>query len=324
MKHMSYAAALADGLYQVLKSDERISVIAGHLLGLGPQAKLMEPIYRDFHGRIFDPPNSEAALAGLGAGAAMAGGRPLVNLGPANFSYLAWSQIVSEAAVTRHMTNGQLSAPAVYYIMHGVRGGGAAQHSGSPQAMLWNCPGLRIMLPASPADVKGLLIAALAGDDPTVFLTHSKLLNVEGPVPDGAHATRPGRAVVRRAGRDVTVVATSYMVVVALEAAEALAKDGIDVEVIDPRTLVPLDEDTILASVARTGRLVVVDECHLRCSTASEIAATVAEKGFASLKAPIVRIARADVPTPYSAPLEAALTPDAGKIVAAVKTLLEG
>lgn len=322
MKQMSYAAALADGLYQALAHDERVSVIAGHLLGLGPHAKLMEPIYRDFHDRIFDPPNSEAAIAGLGAGAAMAGGRPLVNLGTANFSYLAWSQMVNEAAVTRHMTNGQLGAPAVYYIMHGVRGSGAAQHSGSPQAMLWNCPGLRIALPASPADAKGLLATALAGDDPTVFLTHSKLLNVEGAVPDGAHATPFGRADIRRAGRDATLVATSYMVVVALEAAETLAKEGIQVEVIDPRTLVPLDEDTILASVARTGRLVVVDECHLRCSTASEIAAMVAEKGFASLKAPIMRVARAAVPTPYSAPLEAALTPDAGKVVAAIKTLL--
>jgi pyruvate/2-oxoglutarate/acetoin dehydrogenase E1 component len=147
-------------------------------------------------------------------------------------------------------------------------------------------------------------------------------LGIEGPVPEGAHTTPLGRAVIRRAGRDVTLVATSYMVVVALEAAALLEKDSIDVEVIDPRTLVPLDEETILASVARTGRLAVLDESHLRCSSASEIAATVAEKGFHSLKAPIVRIARADVPTPFSAPLEAELSPDADKVVAAVKRLL--
>src|SRR5262245_3255008 len=323
MKQMSYAAALAEGVYQAMASDERVSLVAGHLLGLGPHAALMARIYNDFHDRIFDPPNAEAALAGLGAGAAMAGGRPIINLGTANFAYLALSQIINDAAVTRHMSNGRLSAPVIYFALQGVRGAGAAQHSGSPQAMLWNCPGLRIALPASPADAKGLISTLLKGDDPAIVLSHAKLLGIEGPVPDGAHATALGEAVIRRSGREVTLVATSYMVVVALQAAAELEKLGIDVEVIDPRTLVPLDEATILASVARTGRLVVLDECHLRCSTASEIAATVAEKGFHSLKAPIVRIARADVPTPYSAPLEAAITPDAGKVVAAIRGLME-
>jgi acetoin:2,6-dichlorophenolindophenol oxidoreductase subunit beta len=322
MKQMSYAAALADGVYQAMARDERVSLIAGHLLGLGPHAALMARIYDDFHDRIFDPPNAEAALAGLGAGAAMAGGRPIVNLGTANFAYLALSQIINDAAVARHMSDGQLGAPVIYFVLQGVRGAGAAQHSGSPQAMLWNCPGLRIALPASPADAKGLMTTLLNGDDPAIVLPHAKLLGIEGPVPEDAHATPLGEAAIRRSGRDVTVVATSYMVEVALQAAAELDKLGIDVEVIDPRTLVPLDEATILGSVARTGRLVVLDECHLRCSTASEIAATVAEKGFASLKAPIVRIARADVPTPYSAPLEAAITPDAGKVVAAVRQLM--
>jgi pyruvate dehydrogenase E1 component beta subunit len=252
----------------------------------------------------------------------MAGGRPIVNLGTANFAYLALSQIINDAAVTRHMSDGRLGAPVIYFVLQGVRGAGAAQHSGSPQAMLWNCPGLRIALPASPADAKGLMTTLLNGDDPAIVLSHAKLLGIEGPVPEDAHATPLGEAAIRRPGRDVTVVATSYMVEVALQAAAELDKLGIDVEVIDPRTLVPLDEATILGSVARTGRLVVLDECHLRCSTASEIAATVAEKGFASLKAPIVRIARADVPTPYSAPLEAAITPDAGKVVAAVRQLM--
>jgi acetoin:2,6-dichlorophenolindophenol oxidoreductase subunit beta len=322
MKQMSYAAALADGVYQAMARDERVSLIAGHLLGLGPHAALMARIYDDFHDRIFDPPNAEAALAGLGAGAAMAGGRPIVNLGTANFAYLALSQIINDAAVTRHMSDGRLGAPVIYFVRQGVRGAGAAQHSGSPQAMLWNCPGLRIALPASPADAKGLMTTLLSGDDPAIVLSHAKLLGIEGPVPEDAHATPLGEAAIRRSGRDLTVVATSYMVEVALQAAAELDKLGIDAEVIDPRTLVPLDEATILGSVARTGRLVVLDECHLRCSTASEIAATVAEKGFASLKAPIVRIARADVPTPYSAPLEAAITPDAGKVVAAVRQLM--
>jgi acetoin:2,6-dichlorophenolindophenol oxidoreductase subunit beta len=321
-KQMSYAGALADGVYQAMANDERVSLISGHLLGLGPHAALMQRIYDDFHDRIFDPPNAEAALAGLGAGAAMAGGRPIVNLGTANFAYLALSQIINDAAVTRHMSNGALGAPVVYFALQGVRGAGAAQHSGSPQAMLWNCPGLRIVLPASPADAKGLITTVLNGGDPAVVLSHAKLLGIEGPVPEGTHATELGRADIRRPGRDVSLVATSYMVVVALQAAAELEPLGIDVEVIDPRTLVPLDEATILASVARTGRLVVLDECHLRCSTASEIAATVAEKGFHALKAPIVRIARADVPTPYSAPLEAAITPDAARVVVAIRQLV--
>src|SRR5512145_3069337 len=208
------------------------------------------------------------------------------------------------------MTNGAITVPVVFYAMHGMRGGGAAQHSGSPQAVLWNCPGLEIVLPASPADAKGLLASALKSNNPTFFLTHAKLLGLEGPVPEGPHEVPLGRADIKRPGRDVTIVATSYMVVVALAAAEALAREGIEAEVVDPRTLVPLDEEAILGSVARTGRIVIVDECHLRCSTASEIAATVAEKGFGSLKAPPVRVARADVPTPFSAPLEAAIAPD--------------
>jgi pyruvate dehydrogenase E1 component beta subunit len=323
MRQISFAQAIVDAVHNALVRDERVSIVSSHLLGLGPFRTLMEPIEHEFADRIFNPPNAEAAVAGLGAGAAMVGGRPLVNLSTANFSFLAWSQIVNEAAVVRHMTSGQLAAPVVYYAMHGVRGGGAAQHSASPQAMLWNCPGLRIALPSSPADAKGLLTSALSGDDPTIFLVHSKLLGIEGLVPDGVHATPFGRAEIKRYGRDVTLVATSFMVVVAMEAAAELQKIGIDVEVVDPRTLVPLDEDLILASIARTGRIVVLDECHLRCSTASEIAATVAEKGFDLLKAPILRIARADVPMPYSAPLEAELTPDKDKVVTAIKQLIQ-
>lgn len=322
MKQMSYAAALADALYEAMARDPRVSLVSGHILGLGPQRTLMDRIYAEFPDRILEPPNGEAAIAGMGAGAAMVGARPLVNFSTGNFSYLAFSQFANDAGVARHMSNGQIAVPVVYFALHGVRGGGAAQHSGSPQAMLWNCPGLEIVLPASPADAKGLLTTAIKSDNPTVFLGHGKLLGREGPVPEGPHATPFGQAEIKRQGRDVTIVATSYMVVVALEAAERLAHDGIEAEILDPRTLVPLDEAAILASVARTGRLVVVDECHLRCSVASEITAMVSEKGFPSLKAPPRRVARADVPTPYSPVLEAALTPDADKVVAAVKRVL--
>jgi pyruvate/2-oxoglutarate/acetoin dehydrogenase E1 component len=322
MKQMTYAAALVDGLRHAMQCDERVIVVSSHLLGLGPHRTLMDPLQEEFHDRFFEPPNSEAALAGLGAAAAMVGDRPVINFSTANFAYLAWSQIVNDAASAHHMTNGAIRVPVVYYAMHGVRGGGAAQHSSSPQAMLWNCPGLEIVLPSSPADAKGLLVSALKSDNPTFFLTHAKLLGTEGPVPEGPYELPLGRAEVKRAGRDVTIVATSYMVVVALAAADALAKEGIEAEVIDPRSLVPLDEEAILASVARTGRVVVVDECHLRCSTASEITATIAEKGFRFLKSAPARIARADVPTAFSAPLEAAITPDRDKVIAAVRRVM--
>ncbi len=322
MKQMSYAAALVDGLYEALASDEKVSIISGHPVGFGPHRALMDRIYADFHDRVFDPPNSEGAIAGMGAGAAMLGERPFINLSTSIFSYVGWSQIVNDAPNVHHMTNGLLTAPVVYYGLHGVRGNGAAQHSGSPQAMLWNVPGMQIALPSSPADAKGLLLAAFRSPNPTFFLTHARLMGVEGPVPEGLHVTPFGQADIKRKGRDVTIVATSLMVVIALQAAEILAKEGIEAEVVDPRTLTPFDEKTLLESVARTGRLLVVDECPLRCGVAAEITATIAEKGFGLLKAAPVRITRPDVPIPFSTPIEDELTPDAAKVVAAVRKLL--
>ena len=322
MKQMSYAEALVDGLYQALASDERVSIVSGHPVGFGPHRALMDRVYDDFHDRIFDPPNSEAAICGMGAGAAMLGERPFINLSTSIFSYVGWSQIVNDAPNVHHMSDGMLTAPVVYYGLHGVRGNGAAQHSGSPQAMLWNAPGLQIALPSSPADVKGLLLSAFRSKNPTFFLTHAKLLGVEGPVQEGIYETPFGQADIKRSGRDVTIVATSLMVIVALEAAAALAKEGIEAEVVDPRTLTPFDEKTLLASVERTGRLVVVDECPLRCGVAAEITATIAEKGFRFLKAPPVRITRADVPIPFSTSIEEELVPNAAKVATAVRKLM--
>jgi pyruvate/2-oxoglutarate/acetoin dehydrogenase E1 component len=320
---MSFAAALVEALYLAMEQDPAVSIIGAYPLGLGPQRVLMDRVRERFADRIMDPPIAEASVAGLGAGAAMAGARPFVDLGTASFSYLARSQLGNEAAVAHYMSNGAVRVPVVYHMLHGVRGGGAPQHSQSPQAMLWNAPGLEIVAPATPADVKGLLLTAIRSDNPTVVVNHAKLMGIEGEVPEGDRGIPFGRADVKRAGRDVTVVATSFMVQEALKAAEALAKDGIEIEIVDPRTQVPFDEATILASVERTGRLVVVDECPLRGGVASEIAASVAEHGFRALKAPILRVARADTPVPFSAPLEAAVTPDPAKIAAAVRRVME-
>jgi pyruvate dehydrogenase E1 component beta subunit len=279
----------------------------------------MDGIRKDFPDRIVDPPTAEAGAAATGIGAAMAGMRPFVDLGTGSFSYLAWSQLTNEAAVSCYMSGGRISVPVTFHLLHGVRGGGAAQHSHSPQSMLCNAPGLEIVAPSNAADVYGLTRAAFASNNPTVIVSHAKLLGLESEWGD-ARATVPiGQADVKRRGRDATIVANSLMTHYALQAAERLAAEGIEVEVVDLRSLAPLDEQTILDSVGRTGRLVVVDECPLRCGIASEIAATVAEHGFGLLRAPIARVTRAQVPVPYSPPLEAAITPDVDKIAAAVR-----
>jgi len=316
----SYAEALVDALYEGLERDPRASLIGSYVLGLGPQRHLMDRIREAFPERVGDPPTAEAAIAATGVGAAMAGARPFVDLGTASFSYLAWSQIVNEAAVAHYMSGGGLTVPVTFHMLHGVRGAGAAQHSQSPQAMLWNAPGLEIVAPSTPNDVGGLVRTAMQSANPTVIVSHAKLLGIEGPVEEVPIPF--GVADCKRQGRDVTIVAYSLMVHEALKAAAELAAEGIEVEVIDPRTQTPLDEAAILRSVEKTGRLVVVDECPLRGSVASEIAATVAEKGFGLLKAPIRRVTRADTPVGYSPTLEAFVTPDAAKVARAVREIL--
>lgn len=323
MTKISHAQALVDALHASMARDPSISLIGSFVLGLGPLRDLVGKIRDDFGDRVFDPPCAEAAIASLGIGAAMAGGRPFVDIGTASFVFEAWSQVVNEAAPAHYMSGGQITVPIVFHMLHGLRGGGAAQHSHSPQAMMWNSPGLEIVLPASPADAKGLLNTAIASDNPTIVLDHAKLLGIEGEVPDGDYKIPFGVADIKREGSDVTVVATSRMVQVALEAADRLSGDGIEVEVVDPRTIVPLDKEAICASVEKTGRLVVADETNISCGVASEISAIVAEQAFSFLRAPIVRVARPDVIMPFSPPLEDYLTPSADKIVDAVMKTLE-
>ena len=322
MRKISYAAAIVEALRTSLAEDPRVSLVGSYVLGLGPKRVLMDPIRAEFPDRIYDPPTSEAAIVSLGAGAAMAGARPFVDIGTASFSYVGWSPLVNEAAVAHHMSNGAVRVPVVYHMLHGLRGGGAAQHSHSPQAMLWNAAGLEIVLPSSPYDVKGLIRSAIKSDNPTVFVNHARLMDIEGDVPEEDYAIPLGRGDIKRNGRDVTLIATSYIVQTALAAAETLAGEGIEIEVVDPRTLVPLDRDLLLQSVGRTGRLVVADETNLSCGIASELSAIVAEHGFRSLRAPIMRVARSNVPTPFSQPLEQAITPTSDKICDAVRKIM--
>ena len=323
MREIGYAEALIEVLTELLAEDKRVHLIGNHFLGLHPKRTMLESLREKFESQVMDPPISEIGSAGLGIGAAMSGLRPIVDFYTASFIYQAWPQVVNEAANALYMSGGQTRVPVVFHILHGLRGGGAAQHSQSPQAMLWNAPGIEIAIPSSPRDVKGLMRSAVRSENPTLFVNHVRLFNTKGPVPDDPNFTIPfGQAEVKRAGRDVTVVANSFQVERALQAAAALQGEGIDVEVVDPRTLVPLDEATLLASVRKTGRLVVVDECHRRCGIAGELIAVVAENDAVRLKAHPKRVVTEDVPIPFSPKLEEVIGPSEEKIKAAVRAVM--
>jgi len=268
------------------------------------------------------PPISELSFCGLATGAAMAGLRPIVDLSTGSFIFEGWPQVANEAANAFYMSAGQTRAPVVFHLFHGLRGGGAAQHSASPQAMLWNCPGLEIVLPSSPRDVKGLLKSSVASDNPTIFVDHVRLLEIKGEVPENDDAIPLGVADIKRKGRDVTVISTSYAVQRCLAAAETLAAEKIEVEVVDPRTLVPFDLQTLMSSVEKTGRVVIVDETHQSCGVGAEIAARIVETGFDKLKSGIRRVSTFDVPVPYSPPLEEYIGPREDRIIAAVREVL--
>jgi pyruvate dehydrogenase E1 component beta subunit len=284
---------------------------------------MMAQLQERYAERIVWPPIAELAYCGIAIGAAMAGMRPIVDLSTATFSYEAIPQIVNEAAIAYANSAGQTTVPVVFHMLYGLRGGGAAQHSGSPQSWYWNTPGLQVAMPGSPADVKGLLRwAALKSQSPTVFLSHQRLFGIRGLVPEGPFELPFGQAEIKRPGTDVTIVACGVQVPRALEAAASLAADdGIDCEVVDPRTLAPLDVETILASVRKTGRVVVTDESHDLCGVAAGLAALIADAGFDSLRAPIKRVSTSPVPVPYARTLEEAITPTVQRIAAAVRTV---
>jgi len=322
MRTITYAQAFVEGLDSAMRRFPNLSLVGNEVLGLGPHRVHLERIWKGYPERVHFPPTSEGAFSALAAGAAMSGERVFCHLGAASFSFLAMTAIANEAATAHYASGGRLKVPAVFHMLHGLRIGGGTQHSMSPQAMFWNVPGLQLVLPSSPRDAKGLVAAACASDNPSVMFTHDLLIGVEGEVPEGDYEIPLGRAEVKRLGGDVTVVATSYTVQLALQAAARLAREGIEVEVLDPRTLVPLDKEALLSSIAKTGRLVVADETHRSCGVASEIAALAAEEVFAHLKAPVLRVARPDVPTPFSRPLEDAITPTAAQIAAAVRRVM--
>ena len=272
--------------------------------------------------RVRVTPISETAEIGMAVGAAFAGYRPVVQMYMAEFMLVAMDQVINEAPRFRAMSGGQVKVPLVLKAGFGFTAGWAGQHTGSIGAMFMGVPGLKVVVPSTAADAKGLMATAIRDDNPVVYL-HNYLLTLEhGEVPDGEYLVPFGQAAIRREGGDVTIVATGWTVDRALGAAELLASEGIQAEVIDPRTLAPLDTQTILESVDKTGRLVLVDQATRHASASTVIAGEVAEHGFSSLKAPIVQVTALDATIPYSEPLEAWVMPSEGKIVAAVRQVL--
>jgi pyruvate/2-oxoglutarate/acetoin dehydrogenase E1 component len=323
MPEMNFAEAVIDGLSVALDADPDFAVIGRGISGHGPEGAADKALGR-FGGRITDPPTSEGAVAMMGLGAAMAGLRMFVHFGTGVFAFEAWNQVVNEAANVRAMSGGRIKSPVTYYMFHGLRYGGGPQHSASPHAAYAHNPGLEIVMPSTPKDAKGLLLRSIRSDNATVMIAHPSLLGLRGEVPAGDYEIPFGQAAVARKGKDVTIVALSRQVPEALKAADELAKEGIDAEVVDPRTIVPLDEATILASIKKTGRLVVADEGPVGYGFASEIAGLAAEKGFGLLKAPVARVARPNAAVPFSPGMEAFLLADAPKIAAAARRVVKG
>ena len=272
--------------------------------------------------RILNAPISEAGYAGAGVGAAMAGMRPIVEIEFASFFYCCWDQVCNQAAKLRYMSGGQADVPITFRSVCGAIGSAAAQHSETVYSQFMSVPGLKIVVPSGPRDMKGLLKSAIRDNNPVLVFEHLKLGRAKEEVPDEDSVIPLGEAEVKREGTDVTIVAIGFMVSQALKAAKSLEQDGISAEVVDPRTLIPLDEEAILSSVAKTHKVLVVDEAHLRCGAAAEIAAVIADKGFDNLDAPVKRLTTPDVPVPFSPPLEKFVIPDDKKIVSAIKELL--
>ncbi len=272
--------------------------------------------------RVIDTPIAEAGIVGMACGAAMTGLRPVAELMTVNFSIVALDQIMNHVAVARYMFGGKVAVPLVIRAPGGAGHQLGAQHSHSLEPIFMHCPGLRVIVPSVPADAKGLLKSAIRSDDPVMFLEHEGIYGVKGEVPDGDYTIPLGVADVKRSGGDVTLITLSRMVYVCLEAAKALADEGIEAEVVDLRALNPLDMVTVLDSVRKTRRAVTVEESWLTGGWGGEVAARLMEQAFDSLDAPVLRVGGADVPMPYNKMLEKLAIPDAQRVVARVKELL--
>lgn len=326
MREITYTAAAREALSAAMAKDPRIFVVGEGIGARGGNFNTTAGLY-DLYGpmRLRDTPIAERGFVGMCAGAAMTGARPVVDFMFLDFILDAMGELINQIAKMQYMSSGRLKMPIVLRGCIGIGNSAATHHSGSYYSIFSHIPGFRVALPSTPYDAKGLLATALQGDDPVMFLEHKSLLNTKGDVPEHEYSVPFGVARVARAGGNncrVTVVALAAMVRKTLEACDALAHDGIEVEVIDPRTVAPLDMDTILTSLHRTGRLLIVDETFGPCGIGAEIAAQAVNRALDDLDAPVKRLNGAHAPTPYSPTLEAAVVPNAETIGQAIRDLL--
>ena len=304
-REISLAQAVNEALAEELRRDPTVFLIGEDVAEAGTPFKVLSGLVEEFgRERVLDSPISEAGITGLGLGAAMTGMRPVVDIMFGDFLTLVMDQLANQAAKVHYMSGGRLQAPLTVRTTLGATRRSAAQHSQSLHAWVAHVPGLKVALPATPHDAKGLLKTAIRDDSPVVFFEDKMMFATKGPVPADEYTLPFGVADVKRAGEDVSLVATSSMVYVALGAAELLAAEGVSAEVVDPRTLVPLDRAGLVASARKTGRVIVVDEGHRSYGASAELAATIADEAFWELDAPVKRLAAMDVPVPFSPVLE--------------------
>ena len=306
MHELTFAQAVREALAEEMRRDERVCILGEDVAEAGTPFKVLSGLVEEFGtSRVIDTPISEAGFTGVAVGAAMTGLRPVVDIMFGDFLTLTMDQMVNQAAKVHYMSGGKWKVPMVLRTTLGATRRSAAQHSQSLQAWFSHIPGLKVVIPSTPADAKGLLKSAIRDDNPVVFfedkMMHHKL---KGPVPSGEYTIPFCLADIKRAGKDISLVATSSMVQVALDAAEMLAGVGISAEVVDPRTLWPLDEKTLIESVQKTSRAIVLDEGYGRYGVTAELAAVIAERAFYSLDGPVLRMGAMHVPIPFSPPLE--------------------
>jgi pyruvate dehydrogenase E1 component beta subunit len=322
VRDITFAQAVREALAEEMRRDPRVFILGEDVAEAGTPFKVLAGLVEEFGPeRVIDTPISEAGFTGIGIGAAMTGMRPVVDIMFGDFITLAMDQIANQAAKVHYMSGGKLKVPMVIRTTLGATRRSAAQHSQSLHALVSHVPGLKVALPSAPYDAKGLLKTAIRDDNPVVFFEDKMMYQSRGPVPEGEYTVPFGVADVKRAGTDITIVATSSMVHVALVAAGMLEAEGISAEVVDPRTTVPLDVRGLVASVRKTGRAIVVDEGYERYGVTGEIASVIAEGAFFDLEAPVKRIGAMHVPIPFSPVLEDMTVPAAESVAAAARAL---
>lgn len=324
MRQLSYADAINEALRQAMQEDERVVLLGEDIGTFGGIFQVTKGLQNEFGAeRVVDTPISEAGFVGACIGAALTGMRPVAELMFIDFSTACMDAIFNQMAKIHYMFGGQGNVPMVLRMNVGAGRCAAAQHSQSFHSIFMHMPGLIVVTPSTPYDAKGLMLEAIRSNNPVIFVEHKKQYIEKGHVPEEPYYIPFGQAEIKRTGSDVTIVATHAMVTRSLKAAEELAKDGIDVEIVDPRTLTPLDKETIFTSVKKTGRLIIADEDYKTCGIGAEIAALAAEEIIFDLKAPVARVTSPDTPVPFSPVLEQEYVPEVKHIIPAVKKLMQ-